>query len=268
MGAGVYTTSKQRRERILAEVVNRRHVAAKDLAGELEVSEATIRRDLRVLADEGRIELVYGGATLRRSGDFSFRSKSQRNTAAKRIIGELASKLVPDHSQLFVDSGTTCIEMAPFLKRRRDLSVIVNSARLALELEAPGISVILLGGQYRPDRMDTIGPLAMATLEQLRGYTCFIGADGLSIDFGLSAADIDSASLYRLAVRQARETVLLVDSSKFFTTSLFKIVDWDAISRVVTDTRPQDDWMQFLDSRGIQVIHPGTNESENGNPEP
>ena len=128
--------------------------------------------------------------------------------------------------------------MVPFLKRKRGLSIIVNSARLALELDAPGMSVILLGGQYRPDRMDTVGPLAIATLDQLRGYLCFIGADGLDMDFGPAAADIESADLNRLAVRNARETVLLVDHTKFAAPSLFKIVDWEPISRVVTDQPP------------------------------
>ncbi len=257
-------TSQERRERILAEVFDRRHVTAKDLAAHIQVSEATVRRDLKSLADIGQIELVYGGATVRRAGDVSFRSRVEQNAEAKRTIGRLAAGLVTDNSQVFIDSGTTCFEMAPFLKRHRSLSVIVNSARVALELDAPGVSIIMLGGQYRPNRMDTIGPLATATLEQLRGYVCFIGADGLSMDFGLAAADIDSANLYRLAARHARETVLVADQSKFSVPSLFKILDWDAVSRVVTDQAPEPDWMRFLDERGIQTIYPDRNDG-NGN---
>lgn len=250
------SSSQQRRERILTEVFEKRHVSAKDLAAHMDVSEATVRRDLKTLADDGQIELVYGGATLRRPSDYSFRSKGLRNVAAKRQIGSLAAQLVGDDEQIFLDSGTTCFEMAPFLKRRRGLSIIVNSARLALELEAPGLSVILLGGQYRPDRMDTIGPLATATLDQLRGYVCFISADGLSMDFGPAAADIESASLYRMAVRHAHRTVLLVDHSKFLSPSLFKIIDWDAIQTLVTDQLPPPDWSDFLAARGVNVIHP------------
>lgn len=249
-------SSKQRRQRILAELRAQRHVSARDLAQEMAVSEATVRRDLRAMADAGELELVYGGATLRRTSDFSFHSKSQRHIEAKRAIGQLAADLVADEEQIFMDSGTTCFEMTPYLKRKRGLAIIVNSARLALELDAPGTSVFLLGGQYRPDRMDTTGPLALSTLDQLRGYICFIGADGLSMDFGLAAADIDSASLYRRAVQNARETILLVDHSKFVAPSLFKITDWDAISRVVTDLEPDARWNEFLSSRGIGVIHP------------
>jgi DeoR/GlpR family transcriptional regulator of sugar metabolism len=247
---------RQRREKILALIFEKRHVTARDLAGELSASEATIRRDLRAMAAEGEIELVYGGATIRRLSDFSFRSKGKRNVEGKRVIGRLAADLVGEDEQLFLDSGTTCFEMLPFLKTRRRLSIICSSARLALELDAPGLSVILLGGQYRPDRMDTVGPLATASLEQLRGYLCFIGADGLDMDLGPTAADLDSADLNRRAVRNARQTVLLADHTKFASTSLCKIVGWESVSRIVTNRAPTPEWMDFLGARGIQVDYP------------
>lgn len=248
--------TRERHERILAVLFEKRHVTAKDLAEVLEVSEATTRRDLKTLADEGQLELVYGGATLRRTNDFSFRSKEMRHTDAKRTIGQLAARLIGDDQQIFLDSGTTCFAVTQFLKGHRGLSVIVNSARIAMELNTPGLSVILLGGQYRPERMDTVGPLATNTLEQLRGYICLIGADGLSMDFGLAASDIESADLYRRAVQNAQETILLVDHSKFLAPSLFKIVDWNFVSRLVTDQPPTPEWTEFLEKRNIQVIYP------------
>lgn len=249
------TSSRQRRQRILTELFERRHVTAKDLATRIGVSEATIRRDLKGLADDGQIELVYGGATLRRASDFSFHSKATRNIEGKQVIGRLAAGLVNDEDHVFLDSGTTCFEMAAFLKRKRGLSVIVNSARLATELDAPGLSVIMVGGQYRPDRTDFVGPLAMSILNQLRGYVCFIGADGLHMESGPTAADIESASLYRLAVQNARQTVLLVDQSKFTAPSLYKIVDWDRISLVVMDQAPPAAWADFFHSRNIRAVY-------------
>lgn len=254
--------TQQRKEFVMSQVFEKGHVLVKDLAGQMGVSEATVRRDLRVLADERKLELVYGGATLTRNSDYSFRSKGMRNIEAKRIVGRLAVDLINDGDQIFIDSGTTCFEMAPFLKRKRGLSVIVSSSRLAIELsDNTDLSIITLGGQYRPDRMDSVGPLATAALDQLRGYIAFIGSDGLSMEFGITAIDIESAHLHRLAVRNAREAILLVDHSKFLSPSLFKIVDWDAISRLVTNQRPLPEWMEFLDSRGIEVIYPQENNS-------
>ncbi len=259
-------SARQRSERILAQIYERGRVTVKDLAAEMDVSEATIRRDLRALSENGQLELVYGGAVLKRSLDYSFRSKAARNVEAKRAIGRLAAGLIDDGEQIFLDSGTTCFELAAFLKRKQSLSILVNSARLALELDTPGLNVIMLGGQYRPERMDTIGPLALSSLDQLRGYVAVIGADGLGMDFGLTASDIDSAHLYRLAVRNARQAYLVVDHTKFKAPSLFKIVEFDAISRVITDRRPGDEWMDFFEAGGIDVLYPDEGDAPQTDP--
>lgn len=254
--------TRERQARVLSELLDKKHVTVRKLAENMGISEATIRRDLKTLADGQKVHLVHGGALLPGDGDFSFTAKRDRNKYAKSIIGELAADLVREGEQIFLDSGTTSFQMAEPLSNKRGLSVILNSARLALELKSPSMNLIMLGGQYRPDRMDTIGPIAMSTLDQLRGYTAFIGADGLSMGFGVSAADIDSAHLYRLAVANAREAVLLVDHTKFETASLFKIVDWAMIRKLVTDSRPASEWMQFLNEQNIEVIYPQETEEE------
>ena len=259
--------SQDRQRRIISEVFKRKHVTARDLAEQMEVSEATVRRDFKALADSGQVDLVYGGATLARNTDYSFGSKAKRNLVAKRAIAALAVELISNDDQLLLDSGTTCFEVASLLKNKRGLSVIVNSAPLALELGVPGISVIMLGGQYRADRMDTVGPLCTTQLDQLRGYRALVGADGLSKDFGPAASDVESAHLYRLAIRNAKETLLLVDHSKFEAPSLFKVVEWDAISVVITDRAPSPDWTEFFRSLGIKVLFPQTPAKSTGNTE-
>ena len=250
-------SGKQRKDFILDRLCRNGHVLVKELAVEIGISEATVRRDLKTMADAHEVELVYGGATLSRHSDFSFHSKNMRNVEAKRIVGELAVNLIQDGDQIFLDSGSTTFQMAAALKGKRSISVIANSIRLAEELSGiPDVNVIMLGGQYRAERMDTVGPLAMETMEQLRGYRAFIGADGVSMDFGPAASDIESSHLYRLAVRHARETILLLDHTKFEVASLYKIVEWDAISTVVTDRTPTPEWMEFFRAKTITVVNP------------
>ncbi len=253
--------TKERQQRVMSELLDRKHVTVRDLADNMQVSEATVRRDLRSLADSQKLSLVHGGATLSRQ-DFSFIAKHDRNLTAKRIIGCLAAGLVADGQQLFLDSGTTTFEMVSFLARKRGLSILLNSARLALELRTPETNIIMLGGQFRPDRMDTVGPITLANLEHLRGFVAYVGADGLSTNSASAAVDMESAHLYRLAVTNARETVLLVDHTKFQAASLFRIVEWDAIDRVVTDRPPTAPWAAFLAERGIDVHHPDPAEFE------
>lgn len=249
-------TSTQRRDMILSEAYENGKALIKPLAERIGVSEATVRRDIKSLADSGKLELIFGGATLPHKSDFSFHSKEMRNVDAKRIVGRLASDFVNDNEIIFMDSGTTCFQMIPFLKSKRNLSVIVNSARLALEFENFSANVIMLGGQYRPDRMDTVGPMTSTAMEQLRGFKCFCGADGLGMDFGMTAGDIESAHIYRQALQNAKERILLVDHTKFLNPSLFKIESFDIIDRVITDLKPSDEWMDFLGRLEIDVYWP------------
>ena len=253
------STIQQRREETMSYVYQLGHVSIRQLAEDLGVSEATVRRDLQGLAAEGLLELTHGGATVIKTSDYSFISKSRRNIEAKRTIAKLACQLISDGEQLFLDSGTTCFEMTSFLRSKRSLSVIVNSVRTAQELQAPGVNVLLLGGQYRPDRMDAVGPITFEVLERLRGYRAFLGTDGVSLDFGLTSVDIDSAHIFTLAARNARECVLLADSSKFDQPSLYKITDFQCISTVITEQKPSPEWEDFFATQTIKVLYPNEN---------
>jgi len=251
-----------RHKAILGLVQSSGHVAVRDLTREMDVSEATVRRDLRTLAQQQKVDLVYGGATAPRNTEHSLMARANRNVEAKSVIGRLSTALVADHQMLFVDAGTTCFEMRHDLYKRKGLTVIVNSTRLAVELgNNSDASVIMLAGQYRPDRMDVVGPLAAHSIDQLRGYVAFLGADGLDPEFGISASEVQTAFLYQHVIRNARETILLADHTKFAAPSLFRIGDMDSISKIVTDRAPSTEWMHFFASKEIELIYPGSAES-------
>ncbi|MBN2843135.1 MAG: DeoR/GlpR transcriptional regulator, partial [Sedimentisphaerales bacterium] len=231
-------TIQKRREEILAIAYRSGHVLVKTLAEAIGVSEATIRRDLQGLAADGHIELTHGGARVIFNSDYSFISKSLRNVDAKNTIARMAADIINDGDQIFLDSGTTCFQMTGHLRAKRSITIILNSVRTAQELRTPGINVLILGGQYRPDRMDTVGPMAFESLERLRGYRAFLGTDGISMDFGLTSVDIESAHLLSIVARNAKDCVLIADSSKFDQPSLYKIAGFNAISTIVTDQAP------------------------------
>jgi DeoR/GlpR family transcriptional regulator of sugar metabolism len=152
--------------------------------------------------------------------------------------------------------------MTPFLRNKRSLSVIVNSIRTAQELYTPSLKVLMLGGQYRPDRMDAVGPMATESLDRLRGYRAFLGTDGLGMDFGLTSIDIESAHLFGIAARNARQVILLADHSKFTAPSLYRIADFDSISTVVTDCRPSEEWWAYMEQKNITILFPEENTKE------
>jgi len=217
----------------------------------------SFRRDLRRMADEGLLELVYGGATLPRKGNYSIHYRQTRNIEAKRLIGRLAAELVHNDDSLFIDSGTTCACMAPNLTRKRNLSILTNSSLVAAEIgEKTDFTVLQLGGKFRYERMDSVGPFAQMLIEQVSGYRAFLGADGLGLDIGLTSTDIDTAHLYRSVILHASDTTLLVDHTKFSAPTLYKIIGMDTINRLVTDQAPPPEWMDLLERHDIDVILP------------
>ena len=247
---------RQRRERIVDEIFSKTDISVPELASLVGTSEATVRRDLHQLEGEDKITLSHGSVALKKISDFSFLAKAKRNVDAKKVIARLAVTLINDNDHIFLGSGSTCYELAPGLKRKAGLSVITNSSRLAVALDEPSISIILIGGRYRPDRMDMVGDLAQTALDQLRGYKALISVDGVSMEFGLSAADVEGAHLYRLAARNAKEVILPIDHTKFLAPSLCKIVEWDVVSTVITDTAPPPEWISFFQKRGIKLVYP------------
>lgn len=253
-------TIEQRRDDILAMAYQNGSVTVKGLAETLHVSEPTIRRDLHRISEEGLLQLTHGGAKITENADHSFLSKLTRNVDSKKLIADLASQNVQSGDQIFLDSGTTCFQMTSFLRAKRSLSIIVHSIRTAQELNGPGTKILIPGGEYRPEKMDTIGPMAIETLERLRGYKAFIGTDGISMDFGMTSVDIDSAHLQRVVIKNAKETFLLADSSKFDQPALYKIADFNSISAIVTDARPDNRWLEYFEKNKIKVIYPNTEE--------
>lgn len=250
------TATSERRERILNYIGAVGHVGVHDLARALGFSESTVRRDLRVLSRRSSIRLTHGGAVLVRHFDPSFTGRFALNVEAKKVVGQLAAAMVADGETIFMDGSTTCFQMVPHLKAKCDLTVVTHSARVALEFDVGTVKVILIGGAYRPGILDNVGPMAIAAIENMRGYAAFLGADGIGTDFGASAFDPECAFVSAAVARNAKKTIILVDHTKFRENALHKIAGFDGISRVVTDSPPSNEWRQFLESRGIALVLP------------
>lgn len=102
--------------------------------------------------------------------------------------------------------------------------------------------------------MDTVGPIAIETLEHFHGYRTFLGSDGVSMDFGLTSVDIESAHINKLAAKNAKDCILLADSSKLDNPKLLKIMNFETLSLVITE-KPPPEWMIFFYARGINVLY-------------
>jgi DeoR/GlpR family transcriptional regulator of sugar metabolism len=249
-----------RKKSIIERIERDGSVLVKDIADELGVSETTIRRDLNELDSQKLVRQVYGGAVrLERSSRtfrFSWSNRSTQEIEAKKKIGRYAASFVHDEDILYIDPGTTSWEMIPYLKEKRNLTIISNSVRLQQCMEYIGHhNIIQLGGTFRPDRLDTVGTLAIMGLEQLRGYKAFQGGDGMDIEFGLSAIDHESALIAKTALDKAREVFVIADYTKFESPSLlFKITDIDKINHIITDRPLSGPWTEKCRAANVAVI--------------
>jgi DeoR family transcriptional regulator, fructose operon transcriptional repressor len=251
---------EQRKKVILDTLARDGSLLVKEFASALGISETTVRRDLNELDSLGLLKQVYGGAVRLESGHVGLglpvSKRSTREIEAKRHIGRAAAGLVHDSDIIYIDPGTTSWEMIPYLRAKRNLTIISNSVRLLQCLDHIGHhNIIQLGGTLRQDRLDTVGTLAQVCIEQLRGFKAFQGGDGIDIAFGLSAVDHESALMAKTVLGNAREICILADHTKFENPSmLYKIIDVDKIDNLITDRPLSWEWDSACRAAGVEVI--------------
>jgi len=250
--------AQQRHQVILEQIRTRGRILVADIARDLNVTEVTVRRDLSYLEKNGLLKKTYGGAVLGASEmNLSVRYRQTRNLAAKRTIGQLAAEMIQDDSNVYLEAGSTCYEIIPYLTEKKHLTIIVNSLHLMARLhEQVQHNIIILGGQYRQERMDMIGPAAEQAVSQLSGFTAFTGADDISLDSGISGADVATVSFTKMVLRRASKIIFVGDRSKFNNPALYKIADLADLDMIITNTNPGPAWADACADNDIKLLYP------------
>lgn len=183
----------------------------------LGVSEATVRRDLTALAEQGLVMRTYGGAAhiSHREPEQSVAERSGQCAAEKARIARAALAHIRDHDTIMLDGGTSTAALARLLGERRGLHVITNNL-LALPLlqDLPEGRVTVIGGDLRVESLSTVGAAAIAMLERLSADKVFVSADGVVAGRGLCEASSEQAYLKEKMLMQAAEVFVLADASK------------------------------------------------------
>jgi DeoR/GlpR family transcriptional regulator of sugar metabolism len=206
---------EKRREAMLKAVLSGMNDVAA-LCDHFGMSEATVRRDLRALADERRIVRTYGGAASvgMHEPEESLDTRRESFREQKEAIARAAARHVQDGDTIFLDGGTTTAALARCLAGRDGIHVITNNL-LAVSLLSPtDVPVTLIGGDVRPSSMSTLGPLAQIALSRLTVDKAFLGADGVVAGRGLCEATAEQAFLKECIIRQAASVFVLVTSNK------------------------------------------------------
>lgn len=207
------------------------------LATELDVSDETIRRELRLLEEQGVIIREHGGARLAApvfEGPLS--QRMGENADAKLRIARAAADLVPDGAILFIDAGTTSCFIAKQLVERRALTVITNSLQVATDLGGiNGNKLFLAGGQMDYDYRAFSDHHAQAYLEGFTPHLAILSVGGISLDRGLMDFHPGEAALSRIAYARSQQVLLGVDSSKFGRYALMQTAELSEVDILVTD---------------------------------
>jgi DeoR family transcriptional regulator, aga operon transcriptional repressor len=266
----------ERWNRLLELVAEHGHVEVSDVAHALDVSEATIRRDLDQLAGQRMVTRTRGGATgsTQLAHELPLLYKLARHAPEKQRIGQAAAALIAGDATIALNGGTTTIEVARALVSRGDLgdrpgpgagpaglggatslTVVTNALSVANELAIrPQVKLVVTGGVARPESSELIGPLATYVLNDLLFDWAFLGVDGLEPVAGATAHHEGEASINRLMAQRAQHVAIVADSSKLGRRTFARVCDVDDIDVLITDADDDVPAVAALADKGIRII--------------
>lgn len=227
---------EERRQRILEQLATEGRVYATDLCGILRVSEDTVRRDLRDLDEAGLLRKVHGGALPRAQAPLNHRARAQVQQPAKQALAQVAAGLVRPGQVLFIDGGTTNLEIARSLPRELRATVLTVSPLVALALaEHPGLEVHLVGGRLHPESLTTVGADTVEALRRVRADLCLLGVCSLHVEAGITTLHAEEAVIKRTMIHAAAETVAVVTADKLGTLSPFGVAPVERLATLITE---------------------------------
>ncbi|HEY0581424.1 MAG TPA: DeoR/GlpR family DNA-binding transcription regulator [Chloroflexota bacterium] len=253
----------ERRELLLRTVGASHAVTVSSLAERLHVSPMTIRRDLDVLASEGRLRRVHGGALGApdpRGGGHpgglqgSFADHADDRCLEKDRIGAVAADFVQDGETILLDIGTTTLHLARHLHGRAITVITTNLAACDELLPDPKIELILLGGLVDRRSRSMVGFLAEEALRQVRADRAFLGASAIRADLSVLDDTAVDLRLKRGMIDAAAQVILLVDAQKFGQTRPARVCGPDELDVLITDAAAPAETLAGFAAAGVRVV--------------
>lgn len=244
----------ERQKRLLALVRDRGAVRVDELCDALTVSPATVRRDLEILEGTGALRRVHGGAI---SGgglldEPLFDDKTQVASGEKQRIAQRALPYISSGDTVYLDGGSTLLELASLLRERADITVVTNSLRAAAELSASGPRLILLGGELRRRSQTITGPLTRTLLRDLSLDIAFMGTIGVTVE-GLTTTDPGEAYTKELVMSRSKRVMLLADSQKIGKVSFANAGSLQDVDVLITDKDAPDAFVKAIRKQSVVV---------------
>ena len=244
----------QRKKLLLARLAAEGQLVAKALALELGMSEDTIRRDLRELAAQGKLQRVHGGALPASAAMGDLQVREQVSTADKLALGRFGASLIQPGQLVILDGGTTAMQVARHLAPGLRATIVTHSPTVAVELALhPGIEILMLGGKLFRHSMVNVGASVIDAASRLRADLFFLGVTGVHPDAGLSTGDAEEAAIKRALHERAAETVVLASAEKLMAASPFVLAPLAGVSLLVVPRATPERVTRALRAGGVKV---------------
>jgi DeoR/GlpR family transcriptional regulator of sugar metabolism len=245
--------TEQRKAHLLEILTKTGRVVAKDVARALNLSEDTIRRDLRELAAQGHLTRVHGGALPLSPSVGNMAIRRDLATTEKIQLARAAAKLITAGQTIFVDGGTTNLELIRNLRPDIKLTAITHSPSIAVALEHHNaIETILIGGNLFRHSMVAVGAETIEAINRLRSDIFFLGVTGIHASEGLTTGDRDEAAVKRAIANRSGELIVLATQDKLGAVSRFQITEVNKISTLIISAAAKLD--EAMVSSGMNVM--------------
>jgi len=245
---------QERQQLILQRLRSQGRVVAVELSAEFEVSEDSIRRDLRELAAQGLCKRVYGGALPLSAIAAPLKQRRGEHTGRKQALARKAVMLVRQGQILLMDAGSTNAAIAAALPERFGLTVVTNAPDIAqILLEREGFEILLIGGRIDARIGAAVGAQALQEVQRVRADLCFPGACAIAADSGLWGFDSEEVLLKRAMIEASGETAIVVTSDKLGTVATHRVAPLEDVQHLVLEHNVDRAARAAFTARGVTV---------------
>lgn len=245
-----------RKNNIKELITEKKSVTVAELTKLFNVTEETIRRDLKQLEEEGILNRTYGGAFISEGvqNDINVNLREHIHVEGKKKIAAKCNSMIKNGDSIFLDASTTSLFIASMVDDKK-LTIVTNSIKVVNTLiEKPNINIVVIGGTLASSSLSNVGRSAEYTMKHYYFDTAFISCRSVSMQHGITDSNEQQAGIRKLAAEHANNVYLIADYTKFDKTSFARICDFDKINNIVVDNSLSNDWKQFLNEQNIQLF--------------
>jgi len=246
----------QRINQIKEYVFEHESVSLEELVEHFGVSMNTIRRDVKDLVDSGVLRKVYGGVSVNHSTLVVFDERKDRNLTKKQEIGRLAAEFIEDGDVIFVDSGTTTLELLPYISQKQ-ITVVTNNFDFIHQAKPyPGLTIFSTGGMFERKTDSFVGFQSIELLKKYNINKAFVASTGISLTNGVTNSSPLETDLKSTVVQKSLNVFLMIDDSKFDKYALTTYCSLSDIDVLVTNKMPNDSYARYARENQIRLVAP------------